>query len=142
MECAIALLSHGCEVNSEDEDGNTPLHIAVQQKNVPLIQALTVFGADLNRRFVFSHSLYFVRQLVFRIQFCILVGIKTGRRFDTSPLVLRRIRIRKKRCTCYTPSALLVVPRKITKYYKIVRPAVTRLAPTMVSRRPNQNATP
>lgn len=51
-ECAIALLSHGCEVNVEDEEGNTPLHLAVKQKNLSLIQALTVFGADLEYRLV------------------------------------------------------------------------------------------
>ena len=52
MECAIALLSYGCEVNVEDEDGNTPLHIAVQQKNIALVQALTIFGANLEARYV------------------------------------------------------------------------------------------
>ena len=52
LECAIALMSHGCEVNVEDEDGNIPLHIAVQQKNVALVQALIVFGANLEARFV------------------------------------------------------------------------------------------
>lgn len=51
LECAVALLSHGCEVNLKDEDGNTPLHIASQKKNVSVVQALCVFGADLDRRF-------------------------------------------------------------------------------------------
>lgn len=51
LECAVALLSHGCEVNVEDEDGNTPLHIAAQKKIVSVVQALCVFGADLDRRF-------------------------------------------------------------------------------------------
>lgn len=58
LECAIALLSHGCEVNIEDEDGNTPLHIAVQKKNLALIQALTIFGANLNSRLVLCEPNY------------------------------------------------------------------------------------
>lgn len=43
----IALLSRHADPNIADKDGNTALHLAVKEKNIPIIQALIVFGADL-----------------------------------------------------------------------------------------------
>lgn len=43
----MALLSHEAQVDSADKDGNTPLHLAVNGGNLPLVQALVCFGADL-----------------------------------------------------------------------------------------------
>lgn len=48
LECAVALLSREANPNLGDLDGNRPIHIAVQQGNIPIMQALIVFGADLN----------------------------------------------------------------------------------------------
>lgn len=47
LECAIALLSRGAEHSIGDKEGNTPLHLAVKQSNVTIVQALVVFGANL-----------------------------------------------------------------------------------------------
>lgn len=47
LECTIALLSRGAEHSIGDKDGNTPLHLAVKQSNVIIVQALVVFGANL-----------------------------------------------------------------------------------------------
>lgn len=43
----MALLCRGADINIGDCDGNTPLHLAVINLNIPIVQALTVFGADL-----------------------------------------------------------------------------------------------
>lgn len=47
LECVVALLSRHADTDICDCDGNTALHLAVKQKNIPIVQALAVFGADL-----------------------------------------------------------------------------------------------
>ncbi|XP_032669254.1 85/88 kDa calcium-independent phospholipase A2 isoform X2 [Odontomachus brunneus] len=47
LECVVALLSHMASVNIVDNEGNTPLHLAV---DLIIVQALIGFGADLNAR--------------------------------------------------------------------------------------------
>lgn len=44
----VALLSRHAEINIGDEEGNTALHLAIKVKNVAIVQALLVFGADLS----------------------------------------------------------------------------------------------
>lgn len=48
LDCVMALLSHGADINIGDCDGNTPLHHAVINRNLTAVQALIVFGASLN----------------------------------------------------------------------------------------------
>lgn len=43
-----SLVSHGCDVDSEDEDGNTPLHIACQYRRVESVKALLYNHANPN----------------------------------------------------------------------------------------------
>ncbi|CAG9561409.1 unnamed protein product [Danaus chrysippus] len=50
LECAIALLSRAAEHSIGDNEGNTPLHLAVKQTNIAIVQALVVFGADLEAK--------------------------------------------------------------------------------------------
>lgn len=47
LECVVALLSHMASVNIVDNEGNTPLHLAVDPV---IVQALIGFGADLDAR--------------------------------------------------------------------------------------------
>lgn len=48
LDCVVALLSRHADTDIGDVDGNTALHLAVKANNIPLIQALIVFGADLS----------------------------------------------------------------------------------------------
>lgn len=50
LECVVALLSRGAETDLVDCDGNTALHLAVNQPSIPIpiLHSLIVFGADLN----------------------------------------------------------------------------------------------
>lgn len=48
MGCAVALLSRNANPDLGDTFGNRPLHLAVVQANVAILQALIVFGADLD----------------------------------------------------------------------------------------------
>lgn len=45
----VALLAHEAEIDVVDNSGNTPLHIAVEKKLIPIVQCLVVFGADINK---------------------------------------------------------------------------------------------
>lgn len=47
LECVVALLSREADMSIADANGDTALHLAVKEKNIPIIQALIVFGADL-----------------------------------------------------------------------------------------------
>lgn len=58
LECVMALLCRGAEINIGDGDGNTPLHLAIISLNIPIVQALIVFGADLHYKLV-GYSLLF-----------------------------------------------------------------------------------
>ncbi|GBP10818.1 hypothetical protein EVAR_72789_1 [Eumeta japonica] len=48
FECVVTLLAHDADIDVVDKDGNTPLHIAIEQKLVPIVQCLVVFGCDIN----------------------------------------------------------------------------------------------
>jgi ankyrin repeat protein len=48
MDVAKLLLAHGGEVNAFDNFGKTPLHNAVAQENIGMIQFLIENGADVN----------------------------------------------------------------------------------------------
>ncbi|KAG6446584.1 hypothetical protein O3G_MSEX004519 [Manduca sexta] len=61
LECAIALLSRGAEHSLCDNELNTPLHLAVKQSNIAIVQALVVFGADLEAK---NNMGYTARHLV------------------------------------------------------------------------------
>jgi len=44
----MGLLCHGANVNISDQEGNTPLHLAVQNNLIPIIHALIVFEAEID----------------------------------------------------------------------------------------------
>lgn len=48
LDCLVTLLSFKADCNIGDKDGNTPLHLAVQQGHESCVKALVVFGADLS----------------------------------------------------------------------------------------------
>nr|XP_023018736.1 85/88 kDa calcium-independent phospholipase A2 isoform X2 [Leptinotarsa decemlineata] len=48
LDCVVALLSKEANPNLGDKDGNRPIHLAVKANNVSIIQALVVFGVDLD----------------------------------------------------------------------------------------------
>ncbi len=42
------LLSRGADINTQNNEGNSPLHIAVMINNLPIINKLLSHGANLN----------------------------------------------------------------------------------------------
>jgi len=44
----VTLLSRQANVDPPDQDGNRPIHLAVKRGNLPILQALIVFGASLD----------------------------------------------------------------------------------------------
>lgn len=44
----MGLLCNGANLNIADQEGNTPLHLAVKSNLVPIIHALIVFEADID----------------------------------------------------------------------------------------------
>jgi len=44
----MGLLCNGANVNIPDQEGNTPLHLAVKSNLVPVIHALIAFEADID----------------------------------------------------------------------------------------------
>lgn len=44
----MGLLCNGANVNIADQDGNTPLHLAVKSNLVPVIHALIGFEANID----------------------------------------------------------------------------------------------
>ncbi|XP_030753365.1 85/88 kDa calcium-independent phospholipase A2 isoform X2 [Sitophilus oryzae] len=48
LSCAVALLSRQAKSNLPDKDGNRPIHLAVKCGFISILQALIVFGADLD----------------------------------------------------------------------------------------------
>ncbi|CAG9771001.1 unnamed protein product [Ceutorhynchus assimilis] len=48
LGCVVALLSRQAKVDLPDKDGNRPIHLAAFHGHLPILQALIVFGADLN----------------------------------------------------------------------------------------------
>ncbi len=49
-EIRTALLQHGASLNYQDENGNTPLHIAVWMNELEAIEIFIKFGAEVNRQ--------------------------------------------------------------------------------------------
>lgn len=55
----MGLLCNGANVNIPDEEGNTPLHLAVKSNLVPVIHALIAFEADVDYMCVnFKFNIY------------------------------------------------------------------------------------
>ena len=52
LPCVVALLSHMASVNIVDNDGNTPLHLAIEAETPAIVQMLIGFGADIDARIV------------------------------------------------------------------------------------------
>lgn len=50
----MGLLCHGANVNISDQEGNTPLHLAVEKNLIPIIHALIVFEAEIDYMYVNS----------------------------------------------------------------------------------------
>lgn len=48
LSCIVTLLSHGADVSAKGPNGETPLHLAVRTGDPTIVQALVVFGSDLN----------------------------------------------------------------------------------------------
>lgn len=48
----MGLLCNGANANIADQDGNTPIHLAVKSNLVPVIQALIAFEADVDYMYV------------------------------------------------------------------------------------------
>ncbi|KAH1008810.1 hypothetical protein HUJ05_009332 [Dendroctonus ponderosae] len=48
LDCVVALLSHQAKTEMPDLKGNRPIHSAVKKGYLPILQALIVFGADLD----------------------------------------------------------------------------------------------
>lgn len=44
------MLAHDAEIDVCDKDGNAPIHIAIVNKLVPVVQCLVVFGCDVNMK--------------------------------------------------------------------------------------------
>jgi hypothetical protein len=50
VEVVHALLEHGANVGTEDEEGWTPLHEAIRNGSVELLRVILEHGADINAR--------------------------------------------------------------------------------------------
>lgn len=50
LECVVSLLAHEADIDLRDKDGNTPLHIAVEKKLIPIVQCMVVFGCDFDAK--------------------------------------------------------------------------------------------
>lgn len=50
LEAVTWLLTHGAHVNSLDEEGNTPLHKAVQNKHQMVMMILILYGANVDAK--------------------------------------------------------------------------------------------
>lgn len=48
MEVIQALISQGCSVDFQDRHGNTPLHVACKDGNVPIVVALCEASCNLD----------------------------------------------------------------------------------------------
>lgn len=48
LDCVVALLSRQAKCDLPEKNGNRPIHLAAKIGNLPILQALIVFGADLN----------------------------------------------------------------------------------------------
>jgi len=85
LECVVALLSRGAEVNIGDHEDNTPLHLAVTQGHLAIVQALVVFGADLSYKYeylkcyIFSALIKRSRKVLHGISFEDLLKFRLSR---------------------------------------------------------------
>ncbi len=46
--CLTKLIQNKANLNIQDENGDTALHIAIRKKHIHIIYILTLFGADLS----------------------------------------------------------------------------------------------
>lgn len=44
----VSLLAHDAEIDVCDKDGNAPIHIAIENELVSVVQCLVVFDCDVN----------------------------------------------------------------------------------------------
>lgn len=69
MEVVKTLISQGCFVDFQDRHGNTPLHVACKDGNVPIVMALceTSCNLDVTNKVKKAESIFrlFVKYLIF-----------------------------------------------------------------------------
>ena len=56
LETVKTLLENGADVNTRSDTGDTPLHIAVIERDIEFIEALSNKGADVNARNNYCHN--------------------------------------------------------------------------------------
>ena len=56
LETVKTLLKNGADVNTRSDTGDTPLHIAVIERDIEFIEALSNKGADVNARNNYCHN--------------------------------------------------------------------------------------
>lgn len=61
----MGLLCNGANVNIADQDGNTPLHLAVKSNLIPIIHALIVFEADIE--YMYSNIKFIIKNISFKL---------------------------------------------------------------------------
>jgi ankyrin repeat protein len=67
VEIAKLLLSWGANVNAETEDGKTTLHIAVENGDMKVIEALLEYNADVNCRANTDITLHSIPAEIFQV---------------------------------------------------------------------------
>ena len=55
-EIAKCLILHGASINAESTNTETPLEIAVENKNTQMIELLIGYNADVNKNYIFSKA--------------------------------------------------------------------------------------
>ena len=60
LDCVMALIANGANVNLTDSDGKTPLHIACEEGKNSIVRALLVFGADTE-----CNTLFYLKSMNF-----------------------------------------------------------------------------
>ena len=60
LDCVMALIANGANVNLKDSDGKTPLHIACEEGKNSIVRALLVFGADTE-----CNTLFYLKSMIF-----------------------------------------------------------------------------
>lgn len=65
FDCVMGLLCNGANINIADQEGNTPLHLAVKSNLVPIIHALIVFEADVD--YMYGNIKFIVKHISFKL---------------------------------------------------------------------------